>query len=152
VLDNCSLKYASQELILGLMLQMYSYAEIMELCDKDYSAHVKIKIPDDEEHGVAFTDEELKNFWNNQTDQTAEMMLIMCCSGFRINEYRTLEINFEDGYFRGGSKTATGKNRIVPIHSAIRPLVEKRISHDGKLLTVTATVFRRQMGGISRTP
>lgn len=106
------------------MHQMYAYAEILELCDKDYSEHVKIKIPDDDEHGVAFTDEELKTFWKSQDDQTAEMMLIMCYSGFRINEYRNLEINFKDGYFRGGSKTAAGKNRIVPIHSAIVPLVK----------------------------
>lgn len=146
VLDNCTLKHASQELILGLMHQMYAYAEILELCDKDYSEHVKIKIPDDDEHGVAFTDEELKTFWKSQDDQTAEMMLIMCYSGFRINEYRNLEINFKDGYFRGGSKTAAGKNRIVPIHSAIVPLVKKRISRDGKLLSVTAGAFRAQMG------
>lgn len=146
VLDCCTLKHASQELILGLMHQMYAYAEIMELCDKDYSEHVKIKIPDDDEHGIPFTDDNLDFFWSNQENPTAEMLLIMCYSGFRINEYRNLEVNLKNSYFRGGSKTAAGKNRIVPIHPSIRHLVQKRILRDGKLLSVSANKFRSQMG------
>mgnify|MGYP005800375519 CR=1 FL=1 len=146
VLDSCTLKHASQELILSLMHQMYAYAEIISLCDKDYSAHVKIKIPDDDEHGVPFSDDNLKVIWNSKADPTAEMLLIMCYSGFRINEYRNLEVNLKDGYFRGGSKTAAGKNRIVPIHSAIRSLVKERLQRDKKLLSVTSGTFRNQMG------
>ena len=38
-----------------------------------------------------------------------------------------VEVNVEKGYFKGGVKTESGKNRIVPNHSAILPLVESMI-------------------------
>lgn len=148
VVDNCKLKHASLELIVSLMHQMYSYAEIYELCDKDYSAHVKINKEDDDEHGVPFSDDELKVLWNNKSDPTVEMVLIMCYSGYRIAAYKTMKVHLADGYFQGGVKTKTSKNRIVPIHSAIRPFVERRMNAYGCLLPDGATAFRKQMYGI----
>jgi len=41
---------------------------------------------------------------------------------------KTEDVNLADMTFRGGIKTAAGKNRIVPIHSAIRPIVENRLN------------------------
>lgn len=145
VVDSCPLKHSSLELIVSLFRQMYAYADIYELCDKDYSAHVKIKKPDDDESGVPFTDSDLKKLWENQKDQTVEMLLIMCYSGFRIGEYPDMEINLKDKYFRGGIKTEAGKNRIVPIHSAILPLVEKRLDRDRAMLTDGPEKFRKEM-------
>ena len=57
---------------------------------------------------------------------TVRVILIMVYSGFRIKEYETLE--FVDGevpYFKGGLKTAAGKNRVVPVHSKIIDLVRE---------------------------
>ena len=50
----------------------------------------------------------------------------MLYSGWRISE--ALDIKLEDierekGFIKGGTKTAAGKDRIVPIHSKIVPLV-----------------------------
>lgn len=70
------------------------------------------------------------------------MILIMCYSGFRISEYKMLEINLEKKYFCGGVKTAAGKNRIVPIHSAIFPFVKERIARYGKLLPCNVSDYR----------
>lgn len=151
VIDDCKLKHASLELIVSLMHQMYSYAEIYELCDKDYSAHVKINIEDDDEHGVPFSDDELKVLWNNKSDPVVEMILIMCYSGYRIAAYKTMEVNLTDGYFQGGVKTQTSKNRFVPIHSAIFPLVKNRIADFGSILPTTVQQFRRQMYGVLPT-
>lgn len=145
VIDDCKLKYASIELIKTLFRQMYAYAEIQEIVDKDYSAHVRINKPDDDEHGVPFSDADLKKLWDDKEDPVAEMLLIMCYSGYRIGEYRNLTVNLQDWYFQGGSKTAAGKNRIVPIHTGIRSLVRKRIKRDGKLLPDTAQTFRKDM-------
>lgn len=145
VVDSCPLKHSSLELIVSLFRQMYAYADIYELCDKDYSAHVKIKKPDDDESGVPFTDNDLKKMWENQKDQTVEMLLIMCYSGFRIGEYPDLEINLKEKYFRGGIKTESGKNRIVPIHSAILPLVERRLNRDHAILSDGPERFRKEM-------
>ena len=69
----------------------------------------------------------------------------MCYSGFRISAYLTLEINLQEQYFKGGIKTAAGKDRIVPIHSAILPLVRRRIKEYGKILPLTPGCFRNKM-------
>ena len=37
------------------------------------------------------------------------------------------QVNLEEQYFKGGSKSDSGKNRIVPIHPRIMPFVKKRL-------------------------
>lgn len=144
VIDQCDKSHASLELILSLFHQMYSYAEIYELVEKDYSKHVEIKKDDDDEHGVPFSDEELKILWNNKDNEIVEMLLIMIYSGYRISAFPKLEVNLEEKYFKGGVKTKAGKDRIVPIHSGIYELVERRISRYGRLLPIAPVTLRHK--------
>ncbi|MCI8638636.1 MAG: integrase [Coprococcus sp.] len=149
VINDCPLKHASLELIVSLFKQMYAYADIQEYVDRDYSAHVKINKPDDDESGIPFTDDDLAILWKHKSDPTIEFILIMCYSGYRISAYASMEVNLKEGYFKGGVKTRAGKNRVVPIHSAIFPLVNKRMARDGKLL-VNSSEFRKDMYDILR--
>lgn len=145
VLDHCPLKYSSLELIKSLFTQIYRYAIANDLAEKDYSRIVKINKPDDDEHGVPFSDDDLSVLWRNQDDPTAEMLLIMCYSGFRVSEYIGITADLDGGFFQGGLKTATGRNRVVPIHSAILPLLRKRLSAPNSVLIRSAQVFRADM-------
>lgn len=145
VIDCCPLKYSSLRNMVSLLNQMYAYAEMYELCDKDYSAHVKVHIRNDAEHGEAFTEQELKQLWEYKDDSIVEMILIMCYSGFRITAYKTLKIDLKDRYFKGGVKTAAGKDRIVPIHSGIYDLVKRRTRRKRPLLDVSVPQFRAAM-------
>lgn len=145
VVDDCKLKHSSLELIVTLFHQMYAYADANDLCDKDYSKYVTINIDDDDEHGVPFTDTDIRTFWEHQDNPVVEMILIMCYSGFRISEYLDIEANTDEWFFRGGLKTDAGRNRIVPIHTAIRPLVARRIKREGSILPVTTQCFRVSM-------
>ncbi len=145
VIDKCTLKHASKELILTLFHQMYDYAEIYELCAKNYSAHLRINTPDNDEHGVPFSDSELQILWNHTEIETVSLILIMCYSGYRISAYSTLNVDLKEKYFQGGIKTVYSRNRIVPIHPAIYPLVEKQISATGKLFDMSPKVFRSSM-------
>lgn len=145
VVDCCPLGYSSLLLISSLFTQMYAYADIYELCDKDYSKHVKINSADDTEHGEAFTEQELRTLWQNKDNDVVEFILIMCYSGYRISAYKTMEVHLQERYFLGGVKTAAGKNRVVPIHSAILPLVRKRIERSGTLLLEATSTFRKEM-------
>lgn len=142
IIDSCEKSHAMKSAIISLMHQLYSYADVYELCDKDYSAHVKINTPDDTEHGIPFYDEELKILWAHQDNDVVAFLLIMCYSGYRILAYKTIEVNLTDGYFKGGVKTASSKNRIVPIHPAIVHLVER---FNGKPFYTSVAVFRRNM-------
>lgn len=145
VIDSCPLKYASLELMLSLFHQMYKYAIVNDICEKDYSAGVKIKKADDDENGVPFTMDELARIYAAKNDETAEMLFIMCLSGFRINEYQNIQVNLDELYFRGGSKTEAGKDRIVPIHPAIREMVKRRIGQYGRTFPMSAGIFRKRM-------
>lgn len=142
VIDSCTLKYSSLELIVSLMKQMYSYAEIYELADKNYASHIKINKMDDDEHGVPFSDDDLSKLWKCKDDPIAELLLIFCYSGWRISEFNKLEVNLSEKYFFGGIKTRAGKDRIVPIHSAIFPLVKRRIDMYGKILNLSQDKIR----------
>lgn len=145
VVDSCPLKHSSLELIVTLFHQMYAYAEANNLVEKDYSKYVQINIEDDDEHGESFTETDLKKLWKNKAHPVVEMLLIMCYSGFRISAYKDLEVNLKEKYFKGGLKTAAGKDRFVPIHSGIMELVKKRIKRDGALLTTSENHFRLAM-------
>ncbi len=142
-LDNCPLKHASLEHILNLYHQMYKFAIMQEICEIDRSHYVSIKSADDKESGIPFTDAELKILWDNRNDEEVQMILIMCYSGFRITEYKTLKVNLKEKYFKGGIKTAAGINRIVPIHSSIFSFVEHRIQKFGKILPIAPHTYRQ---------
>lgn len=147
VIDSCTLKHSSKELIVSLMHQMYAYAEIYELCDKDYSVHVRINIEDDDEHGVPFTDDEMKILWENKENNVIQMLLIMCYSGFRITEYSKIAINLDDKSFHGGIKTRSSKIRTVPIYSGIYNMVADRCKKYGiqNILGCQTQKFRKDM-------
>ncbi len=119
VVDSCPLKHASLELIVSLFHEMYKYAISNDILDKDYSQFVTINIPDDDEKGEPFSQEELDILWDHKDVPYVDTILIMIYSGFRISAYKTMIYNLEERYFQGGVKTKNGKMRIVPIHEAI---------------------------------
>lgn len=145
VIDSCTLKHSSAELIAMLIKQMYRFAEARELCDKDYGKFVKVKIAEDDEHGVPFTEDELRILWEHSEDTTVEFILIMCYAGYRISAYKDMVVNLDERYFLGGNKTASGKGLQSPIHSATIPLVARRIQRDGALLKCSDASFRSAM-------
>lgn len=144
VINNCPLKHSSLELIVSLMHQMYRYAIKYDIVEKDYSAAIFIPIPDDDEGGVPFSDDDLKILWKNKDDPVIQMILIMCYSGFRITAFKNIKVNLKERYFKGGVKTNASKNRIVPIHSCIYDMVKNRYQ-GSDLLGCSALVFRNSM-------
>ena len=125
--------------LVTLIRQLYRFAYPRELCTKEYGKYVVMPFTAEEIHHQDFTDDELQILWKHQNDPVVNMVLIMCYSGFRISEF-TRENDMKTvfskdgttGYFMGGMKTKAGKNRIVPIHSAIFPLVKKTLNSHGQ--------------------
>lgn len=141
VIDNCPLKHSSKELIVNLFKQMYKFADIYELIDKDYATYVSVKTENDDIKGIPFTRKDIRKLWKHKDDPVCANILILIYSGLRISEYETAEINLKKGYFFGGVKTEAGKNRYVPIHSLIFPLLEKNPNRLGS----QSGSFRRRM-------
>ena len=125
--------------LVTLIKQIYRFAYPRELCSREYGKYVVMPSTVEETHHQDFTDEELRILWKHREDPVINMILIMCYSGFRIGEFdpanemkTVISEDGRTGYFQGGMKTRAGKNRIVPIHSAILPLVKKILNRQGQ--------------------
>lgn len=114
---------------------MLDYALEYELVDRNYARtfNVSDDIKDEKERAkrghIPFSEKEMELLWKHVDDvQYVDMILIQCYSGWRPQELGLLKmenINWEDGTFVGGMKTNAGTDRVVPIHSKIKGLVEK---------------------------
>ena len=121
--------------IKSLFNMMYKYAVAHDIVEKNYASvmfangnpikHERTREP------IPFTDKEIAQLWDNvDSIPFADMILIGIYSGWRPQELSILkvsDIDIEAGTMKGGLKTDAGKNRIVPIHRIIRPLIEKRM-------------------------
>ena len=77
----------------------------------------------------SFSNEELEILWNNLDYRFMDMLLIGIYSGFRPSELCNIEIknvDLENNIIVEGMKTEAGRDRVVPIHPLIKPLVEAR--------------------------
>ncbi len=86
---------------------------------------------------TVFTDAEVKSVWKNQNLVGADSILILLYTGLRISEMLMLtrdDINVEQGYIQAGLKTEAGKNRIIPIHSDIKSIIQKYYDNAEKYL------------------
>ena len=144
IVDNCPLKHSSVELIVHLLKTVWKFAEQNDYVKRDVAQYLKINIPEDDEHGVPFSDEEIEELWKHTDDPVCISALSMIYSGFRVSALQTWEVNLSDRTIYGGVKT--GK-RIVPIHPAILQFVTKAHSYRAK-------DFRKGLSqyGINHTP
>ena len=84
-----------------------------------------------------FSEEEIKVMWHMQDAPWVDSILFLLYSGFRISEMLDLEtakVNLETGTITGGTKTKAGKDRVVPIHSKVRHIVERRMKEGNQHL------------------
>lgn len=123
-----------------LIKALYSYAMERDIVGKDYSKYLDIpsvgaKRPRDALNDIQFaklTDLAASGFpW-------ADTALMLCYTGFRISEFLSLSrFNYHPehgGYLQGGLKTASGKNRIVPVHPKIRRYLNAWLARNGETI------------------
>lgn len=137
IIDNCGRGYSTQGAIKTLWGQLDKYAMEMDIITKMNSALVTAEsIP--ETNKRPFTEEEIAMVWEAKYKPNADIILFLLYTGFRISELLSMEtasINFDDiPYFKGGTKTKAGKDRIVPIHPLILDLVKSRVRSGEKYL------------------
>lgn len=131
---NANVGDSTKGRIKSLFNMMYKYAVAHDIVEKDYAQVMfangnpikrdRVKEP------IPFTQDEIEFLWNNLQIPFTDMVLIGIYSGWRPQELSILkvaDIDLENGTMKGGLKTDAGKNRIVPIHPAIKPLIENRM-------------------------
>lgn len=114
------------------------YAMSNDVLDKNYAQLVIMPKDEAKRERAGFTKEQLETLWNNQENDGVKTVLILCYTGFRINEFLDIkkeDVDLTSGIIRSsGSKTEAGKNRIVPILSPIRPFIEYFMQLPGEYL------------------
>ncbi|MCF2626939.1 site-specific integrase [Fusobacterium mortiferum] len=139
-IDSCSKGQATKKKIKFLFGQMFAYAMQNDIITKDYSEFVDIGKASEESKREPFSNKEIELLWKHIDDiEFIDTILIMIYSGFRIGELLELEtknIDLVNMTMTGGLKTEAGKNRLVPIHPKIFPLIEKRYNKDNQYLII----------------
>ena len=138
LVDACPLKHSSVELIVYLLKSIWAIAEQNDYVRRDITKTLRINIPDDDEHGVPFSDDEIQILWQHKDDPVCASALSMIYSGFRVSALKSWEIHFENNTIYGGVKT--GK-RTVPIHNAILPLVSQAKAYSAKAFREGLSVY-----------
>ncbi len=114
---------------------IFDYAVEYEITDRNYARTFEIsgdivkEINNNKVDHIIFTEDEIQTLWDNiNTVKFVDWILIQIYMGWRPQELATLQlndINLSRQYIQAGMKTEAGKQRIVPIHSKIQPLVQK---------------------------
>lgn len=135
-IDNCGCGYSTQGAIKNLWGHLDRFAFELDIIDKMYSTITTAPpIPDTTRQ--PFTAEQVAALWEIQSDEWVNTVLIYLYTGFRLTELlnmKTEQVNIKDWSFQGGIKSASGKGRIVPIHTRIRPLVQSLVDQGNKYL------------------
>lgn len=135
-IDGCGRGYSTQGAIKNLWTHLDKFALEMDIITRQYSDLLTSTATPPTSRTV-FTPGEVQTLWQHAGEPWVDTVLIFVYSGWRISELLALtpeDVDLEAGTMKGGTKTAAGKNRVVPIHSKIRPLVEARLAEAGPRL------------------
>jgi len=122
---------------------MLDYALEYEIVDRNYARtfHISDEIIKEKEESkrghIPFSDQEIQILWDHiDTMKYVDVILIQCYGGWRPQELGLIKlenVDFDNWNILGGMKTEAGTNRIVPIHSKIRPLITEKYKEAQKL-------------------
>lgn len=110
------------------------YAQKYEYITMDFSAHLEGDYVDAREIHKPFTHDEIMRLWQDRSQAAARFALITIYTGLRPSELLCSPVSESDltrGYFIGGSKTDAGRDRAVPLHPDIVPVLREQIAESG---------------------
>lgn len=135
IIDTCGDFYASKKQVRTVLRQIFQYAMKHDYILKDYTQFIDIGKATTKNARVPFSNEEINKLWEMEhLVYGVDTILILIYTGFRIGELLEIkcgDINLEQGYIIGGKKTEAGTNRLVPINSKIKKLIEIRMENKG---------------------
>lgn len=128
---------ASVTRMITILKKMYKYAIAHEFCEKDLTPYLFQEYSDESVYThTVYTDAEIEKLWASDTEG-AKVTLILIYTGLRCSEFLALEtanIHLGERYLTGGLKTDAGKNRIIPIHKKIDPIIRGFYNQNSKYL------------------
>lgn len=120
-----------------LFAHLYGYAIKNDIVEKDYSQYLYVPAQRAKEQKTTFAPDEIATIWAHVDEIAARVVLVLLYSGMRISELLQMEktsVNIDGGYMVGGIKTEAGKNRIIPIHADIMPIIKRQLTGESPYL------------------
>lgn len=123
------LSKSSLQKIKALLTQMYRYCMANNIVNQNYAELVRIPKDAHEGQKRALTDLEFKKLEDGYKNiPGGDACYVLCYTGWRVSEFCSLtrfSYDPKEKVLHGGMKTDSGKNRIVPLHPKIIPIVER---------------------------
>lgn len=135
-----------------LIGELWRYALERQYIDRDISQYLHTPTVTPVKKRGVVPEDVIARMWAETSRPWVDTVLILIYTGLRINEY--LSITAESyhiepvPYIIGGSKTEAGKNRIVPIHHRIRPLLESKLERWGKAEQLSIRAVREYISDL----
>lgn len=121
----------------NLIIKLDNYALGQDITEKGYGKLIVLEYEDSSTQRSPYTYDIIEKIWKREGQLVADIDLILLHTGMRIEELlfvKTANINLEDEYWICGLKTAAGKNRLVPIHHDIMPIVKRYYNPNNEYL------------------
>lgn len=129
IVDGMGNKWSAKKAFKILWHQMYDFAIKNDMDVRKYSEYIDIGKKTTKLERIPFEEDEIDKMWENVARMDfIDTMLILVYTGMRVGELLDIKIenvHLKDKYMVGGSKTEAGKDRIIPFHERIIPLVTK---------------------------
>lgn len=128
VITNCNKSYSIKNSIKAFLDKLYKFAIEEQIRVQNYAELIE-SAPTTPKEKIPFTDQDIERLWEHKDNERVQAILILLYTGFRISELFDIkkdDIDLQAGFIKGGVKTKAGKNRMIPIHSLIYPIVEER--------------------------
>lgn len=122
-IDRC--KPSMQSVLRNFLKSIYGFAVKREIVRKDLSQYITVESMTQHKQKTPFAESEIVALWETPPCLSRDITLILIYTGWRASELMSCDIDMEQGTMIGGIKTDAGKNRVVPIHPRIRPLIEQ---------------------------
>lgn len=143
------LSHSSRAQALRVIRMINRQAVLEGIIPFDRSSSVSAGKMDRKVFHVALSPDEIRDHIRlaDEGNEVAMLCCILFMTGMRINELLSLPRSaYKDGYIIGGSKTASGRNRIVPVASRCVPYIEYFASkRTASLIGLTYDTFKRRL-------
>ena len=127
LIDNMEKSPAIKGSVKVLIGHLDKYAAELNIMTRPKAQFLTVRAGDYQpKEKKVFTEEEVLKFWS-QNDIFSKQVIVLLYTGFRITEATNLRVSDYDPNERtlkGGIKSEAGRNRLVPVHPRIQPIID----------------------------
>ena len=123
---NTAKSKSAADTIKALASMLCRWAAQNDIVSKNYAEFAIIPKFEKKEK-IIFSTDQIETLWKHSSDIRVQVILFMIYTGLRVGELASLKpenIHLDDGYIICGEKTKAGKDRVVPLTTAIPELSE----------------------------